>query len=264
MVTEPNELIAALGLRIGVRQIDWEVPRAASAQGGPDDPVNEQRRALVAEWDHEWCAASWAVVGGGFAVSRRYVCAEVRNADLPLGVLPRDVVGRFLEGLALTDAVVTLTSANVAAYASGAARDGDASAVVLVTAGLANALRVGEPSNGPPRRYLPDTINLVCWLDAPLTVAAQLEAHSIMSQARTLAVLEARVPTLDQNGWATGTGTDCLTLFTPNAPDRQADYAGMHTSIGRVLGQAVRQATAKVVAAWQADAKRRTHQVAAK
>ncbi len=242
---------AAMGLDIGVRHVQWPNQSAAAGVSHGETSV---RRALVVECDGAWDTLSWATVGGGLRCERRYVCAEVRNSDLPLGVQPRDVVSRFLQELGSDSGVVALTSANIAEYRAAFTSDGELAAAVVVTAGLANALRVGEPSVGPPRRYLPDTINLACWVNAPLTTEARLEALSIVAQARTLEVLEAKVPSLEQNGWATGTGTDCITLFSRRDADTSASamcYAGMHTAVGRVLGRATREAVADVVRAWQ-------------
>lgn len=244
-----------LGIAVSLREIPWQ-PIEATAD--VSHAAHEQRRALVAECACMWQSLSWATVGGGRSREQRYVCAEVRNADLPLGVEPRAVVARFLSALERASGVVALTSANVAQYRAGFAREGDVCAAALVTAGLANALRVGEPSAGAPRRYLPDTINLACWVNVPLTFEAELEALSIVTQARTLEVLEAKVPSLEQNGWATGTGTDCISLFTaePQLAGGQVQcYAGMHTAVGRVLGRATRQAVAAVVSAWLAKSR---------
>lgn len=233
-----------LGVSVQLREVPWVATRALAGEPG-------QRRALVAEAAEAWCCSSWATAGGGVSKASRYVCAEVRNSDLPLGVDPQAVVQRFLDELHYTSAIVTLTSANVAAHVMAGSREDDVIAGVLVTAGLANALRVGEPSVGPPRRYLPDTINMACWVNTALTLEGQLEAMSIATQARTLAVLEAKVPSLDGNGWASGTGTDCIALFTPDRVERAVRYAGLHTAVGRALGRAARDAVARVVNDWK-------------
>ncbi len=250
----PNhEMFEYLGIELALRVIPWTalVPQSGS----------EQRRVLVAECERPWRALSWAMFGGGVRAERRYVCAEVKNSDLPLGVDPRVVVGHFLRELGHDSAVVTLTSADIGAYATGSAREGEVVAAVVVTAGLANALRVGEVNNGPQRRYLPDTINMACWVNVPLTFEAQLEAMSIVTQARTLEVLEAQVPSLEQNGWASGTGTDCIALFTLDETAAQHCYAGMHTAVGRVLGRAARDAVGSVVGAWKIAKERANAQV---
>lgn len=242
-----------LGLRLAIREVTWEPLGSAVSQ------TRERRRALVVECTELWQSLSWAAAGGGRERHSRYVCAEVRNADLPLGVEPRAVCAAFLSRLDSEAAVVALTSADVGQYRAAFARESKVCAAVVVTAGLANALRVGEPSANPPRRYLPDTINLACWVNVPLTFEAELEALSIVTQARTLEVLEAKVPSLDENGWATGTGTDCITLFS--ALEREHEertphpYAGMHTSVGRVLGVATRKAVGAVVDAWLVNAR---------
>lgn len=243
-----DDTFAHLGIELTLRVVPW------TSVSHTSDP--EQRRVLVAEGQKPWRALSWALYGGGVKTERRYVCAEVRNADLPVGVDPHAVVRRFLGRMGHDSAVVTLTSADIGAYATGSAREAEVVAAVIVTAGLANALRVGEVSAGPPRRYLPDTINMACWVNVPLTFEAQLEAMSIVTQARTLEVLEAKVPSLEQNGWASGTGTDCIALFTLDEPAAQQHYAGMHTAVGRVLGRAARDAVGSVVSAWKSAKER--------
>jgi adenosylcobinamide amidohydrolase len=244
------KLFEILGVGVHLREVEWVIPRHTMA--------DEQgyRRVLVAETGEQWRSLSWAMFGGGVSKASRYVCAEVRNADLPLGVEPRAVVQRFLDELGYEAGVVTLTSANVAAHVVAGAREDDVVAGVLVTAGLANALRVGEPSVGPPRRYLPDTINMACWVNVPLTLEGQLEALSIVTQARTLAVLEAKVPSLDNNGWASGTGTDCVALFSLDRGGANVHYAGLHTVVGRVLGRAARHAVTRVVGDWKRSKER--------
>lgn len=254
-----------LGIALALREIDFCPPQAGGMVAGESAP---RRRALVAACDRSWRCLSWATCGGGVSVQRRYVCAEVRNADLPLGVAPEAVAQCFFEQLGYlapqgciaqpgcsetrdgASGVLALTSADVGAYRTAAAREAEVVAVALVTVGLANALRVGEPHAGPPRRYLPDTINLACWVNVPLTLEAQLEALSIVTQARTLEVLEAQVPSLEQNGWASGTGTDCISLFTSDGTAVER-YAGMHTTVGRVLGSAARQAVGSAVRSWK-------------
>jgi adenosylcobinamide amidohydrolase len=256
---------AALGISVELREIDFHPPNSVVV----GDERAPRRRALVAESDKSWRSLSWATCGGGVSLQPRYICAEVRNADLPLGVAPEAVAHCFFEQLGFLEqrglsgqrglpeqlgvgcGVLALTSADVAAYATGAASEGRVMATALVTVGLANALRVGEPHAGAPRRYLPDTINLACWVNVPLTFEAQLEALSIVTQARTLEVLEAQVPSLEQNGWASGTGTDCVTLFTSDESADVERYAGMHTTVGRVLGSAARRAVGTAVRTWK-------------
>lgn len=218
---------------------------------------HQSRRVLTARFDQEWESASWALVGGGVSRSMGYVCCEVRNADLPLDVDPVALLRERVDALPASSAgdrwVATMTSADVAAHAKGEVCVGGVTACVLATAGFANALRVGEVYDGPPRTYLPGTINLACWINCPLTLEAQLEALSIAAQARTLEVLEAKLASLEGGAFASGTGTDCIALFSPvpRAGGVREPYAGMHTASGRVIGQSVRHAMRLVIANWR-------------
>lgn len=218
------------------------------------------RRALLARFSHPWESASWALLGGGFGEASGYVCCEVRNEDLPIGLDATHLLRERLRGLSVhgmaegcTDWVATMTSAHVAGYACGQAHEQAATACTLVTAGFANALRVGESQRGLARAYQPGTINLACWVNQPLTREAKLEALSIVAQARTLEVLDARVPSFDESGWATGTGTDCLVLFSPRPAPYQSRhaYTGMHTALGQVIGAAVREAMREAIEGWR-------------
>lgn len=224
---------------------------------------SEQRRALVATFKSPWEALSWAPRGGGNTTSTSYCCLQVDNSDLPLEVEPQTVIDRFVSAASIVSPVVTLTSADIGAFCTAHASEQDVTAFVLVTTGFANALRVGELAPPPVTRPLPDTINIACWLNRSLTLEARLEALSIIAQARTLSVLEARIDSSDGSGFATGTGTDCISLFTrmPTATltpaskheptnDQSLPYAGMHTSVGRVLGKVVREAMDTATTRW--------------
>jgi adenosylcobinamide amidohydrolase len=224
---------------------------------------NETRRALVARSNRVWHSLSWAPGGGGQSTTTTYCCLEVKDADLPIGVAPEDVIARFTVALDVKLPVATLTSANVGTFYTATAREGETAALVVVTAGFSNALRVGERSSRPTAESRLGTINIACWMNRFLSFEAQLEALSIVAEARTLAVLEAKITSSDRSGLATGTGTDCIALFTHTSEPNQGGatgsmdstapvtrYAGLHTSVGRVLGSAVREAVREAACNW--------------
>jgi adenosylcobinamide amidohydrolase len=95
------------------------------------------------------------------------------------------------------------------------------------------------------------TINLLCHGDVPLTDEALLEAMSIATEARTVSIRDAAVPSLRSGLRAIGTGTDCIVMATPVAGHHQA-YAGKHTRIGHVVGAAVAEAVRRGAAEWKA------------
>lgn len=301
----PNNHVHSLNVEVRLLEIPWRTPAATYSetprqhtprQDAPQRNPSEQstsqatppqgrwqkdgvetllrgnvRRALVASSKTAWQTLGWAPHGGGDSTSSTYCCFEVRNSDLPLGVEPKAVLDRFLNALEVPTPVATLTSADIGAYCMGTASEQDVTAVALVTSGFANALRVGELAAAPREHYIPDTINIACWLDCWLSLEARLEALSIIAQARTLAVLEAKLQSSDGTGVATGTGTDCVTLFTriPHASNNARTtsggtaepltYAGMHTTVGRVVGKAVREAMTAATARWAQNQVENSH-----
>jgi adenosylcobinamide amidohydrolase len=124
----------------------------------------------------------------------------------------------------------------------------------LATVGLGNALRAGDPAGVSGRI---GTINILLHVDAPLTDVALLEASAIVTEAKAAAVLEAGISSRRSGRPATGTGTDCtvVTCTLPHTRLRGASYAGKHTAIGSLVGEAALQAVSEGIAAWLEERK---------
>ncbi len=216
--------------------------------------VRETAGFVVVELGGAAEVAGWAIVGGGLGRASRVVIHGVRNEDLPVGIDAAGLLRARLREAGLDDAVGMMTSRRpLVHHRADSERDGTR-ATVIVTAGLSNALCVGDPSVARADGAV-GTINVVCFVDAPLTESARLEALSIIVEARTLAVLEAGVPSIRTGTAASGTGTDCVTLASPQpaggAPP--SPYAGKHTAIGEVVGSATLAATREAVARWREE-----------
>lgn len=192
--------------------------------------------------------ASWAIVGGGVRASDAVAWLGVENADLPPSIDPAALLDRRLLDAGLGGAIGLLTSRDLRAYVVHEARQGPVSARCIATVGLGNALRAGDPP-APP--VAAGTINLLCRVSVALTEAASLEALALCAEARTLALLEARVPSCSSGRPATGTGTDCIAVASP-LPRREAaqPFAGKHTIAGHLIGAAVYGAIRRGAAAW--------------
>lgn len=223
----------------------------------------QPRCSLLVEFDRPREVASWALCNGGIRAGvRAFVCAQVRNADLSPQTNPDALFAQRLAALGpeldATSTVGMMTSAEVSAFQWGSATEGRRVRVwVLSTVGLANALRVGEDMRGDAVTGIRSglgTINIACWVNAPLAPTAQLEALSIATQARTLEVLEAKVPCGVSGAWASGTGTDCVAVFSPcpgTTSGSSQRYAGLHTALGMALGRATREAVARGIHEWR-------------
>lgn len=203
---------------------------------------------LDVEFDRPQAMLSWALHHGGRQRRDRVSWLEVRNADLPVAVDPLSYLQARLSEAGRLSAVGLMTSGDLRRHVVERERLRALEAVCVATVGLSNALRVGDPPVWAPAV---NTINLLCWIGCPLSDNATLEALSIASEARTLAVYQARVPSRVSGDDATGTGTDCIVIASPTEGRERAPYAGKHTEIGHLIGRVVERAIARGIASWR-------------
>jgi adenosylcobinamide amidohydrolase len=138
-----------------------------------------------------------------------------------------------------TEGVGFLTGCSLAEFVEKRRDWDELSARCIATVGLRNALRVGDlPSPGV---ISPGTINILLQTSFPLSECGSLEALSLVVEARTLAVLEAHVPSGVGNAIATGTGTDCVVVASPlpSSNDSEVCFSGKHTEFGHLIGSCV-------------------------
>lgn len=203
---------------------------------------------LFARFSTPQRTASWAIVGGGLrrATSVAWLC--VRDRDLRPPIDPCELLRDRLVMRGMADAVGLMTSSNLDRYVDETRTWNDHRARCVVTVGLGNALRAGDPP-GPSARI--GTINLLCVVETPLSNEALLESLALAAEARALAVREADIPSRRTGLPSSGTGTDCIVIA---APDRASGdrYAGKHTALGHVIGAAVHDAVSRGIDAWRA------------
>ena len=207
-----------------------------------DDPA-----ALVVRLARPCRVASFAPFGGGLrdaveAIVNHGVVRGERRATEEPDVHLAAVACRL--GLDPAKTVALMTGVEPRRVRSAVVTDDGLTVLALVTAGLANALRVGDPATAPSA--LPGTINLILVVDAPLRDEALLECLSLATEARTLACVEAGVPSRVSGRTATGTGTDCIAVAAPGG-EPALRYAGKHTRIGELVGRAVLEAAGPAI-----------------
>jgi adenosylcobinamide amidohydrolase len=180
---------------------------------------------------------SWALLGGGWRTATKILWHRATDDDLPIGL---DPLALFLERIERDgmdgNAVGFLCGAPVSSYIEAVEACRGAWVRCLATVGLGNGVRVGD------RSFLANpkvgTINILLQSSLPLSLPASIEASSVVTQARTLAVLEAQIPNTKAPGFITGTGTDCIVIASPMSETR-ADFSGTHTLIGHLIGKVV-------------------------
>ncbi|NRA66288.1 MAG: adenosylcobinamide amidohydrolase [Pseudobacteriovorax sp.] len=145
----------------------------------------------------------------------------------------------------LERASVFLTSANLADYQISQALLGDRNISCICTVGLGNALRVGDLSHQTACR----TINICLITDVSLTVNASLETLSLVTEAKTCAMVDAKIPSTVSGKPSTGTGTDCNLVVA--GLSNPIHYAGKHTDFGHHVGRLVYDTVSKGINRWQ-------------
>ena len=121
--------------------------------------------------------------------------------------------------------------------------------VVMVTSGLSNARRVGDPAE---QRKMADqskkvgTINIVILTSAVLTGSASVEAVLIATEAKSAALQDAGIRSPVSNKIATGTGTDSVAIVSGHGPET-IRYCGKHVLFGEILGRMVTDAVASSI-----------------
>ncbi|MCP8895139.1 adenosylcobinamide amidohydrolase [Shinella daejeonensis] len=209
--------------------------------------VHCRRPFLVAAFAAPQTMLSWSLTRPGFTRSKAVAWLEVRDADLPLGVDPLDLLETRMAAAGHGEAVHLMTSRDVTRFETARSAAGGVEASCLATVGLSNAGRIGEPFTRGGRT---GTINLLAHVDRPLCEAAMIEALSIATEARTAAVMELG---LLRNGLpVTGTGTDCVVVAAPEGAGQER-FAGLHTDIGLALGRSVYDAVRAGGLAWIAE-----------
>ncbi|MFG1461814.1 adenosylcobinamide amidohydrolase [Xanthobacter sp. DSM 24535] len=228
------------------------VARAADDAARSVDPfaVVCDRPWLVAHFSAPRRMVSWSLNRPGFVVARKVAWLEVRGADLAPGLDPERWFTERLGAAGHADAVGMMTARNVACHHRAQAEVDGVRADCLITLGLNNGERVGRRFEGP---WLgPGTINMLCDVSVPLHDAALLEAASLVTQARTLAIITSAYRRSGMAESVTGTGTDCVVMSAPPGPDSER-FAGMHTAVGEAVGAASLRATEAALVAWLAQ-----------
>lgn len=206
------------------------------------------RPFLVAKFFEPQRMLSWSLTHPGTCVAQRVAWIEVCNTDLPRDTDAASYISQRMAEADLSDAVALVTSRDIRRHHVSQSIVEDDVATCLTTVGLSNGERVGQRISTPVP--LAGTINTLLHVSLPLSESAFLETMSLVTQARTAAVLDADVR---RSGVAvTGTGTDCIVVAAP-AEDAGAQFAGLHTASGEAVGAAVYDATQAGIETWKLD-----------
>ena len=190
--------------------------------------------------------AGWPIVGPSWGMAATIAWLQVRDADLPADVAPETYFQDRAKADKVEAEIGLMTAADVSLYARERASNAAMEVTALVTAGLSNGESV-QPSAASPatERWHAGTVNIALHTAVPLTQAAMFEALSIVAQARTAAIMDLGISLIDGRR-LTGTGTDCIVVTSPAGP-HALNHCGLHTALGRLIGETTYSATRRAV-----------------
>jgi adenosylcobinamide amidohydrolase len=205
---------------------------------------------------------SSAVLNGGWTTADAVLNLKVpKHPENPHGALapPEETLARYCDQNGWKGVTVgMMTAASMNSLRLARERFGRIEITALVTSGLSNPMRAGDPAH--PRivddtAFKPGTINTVIATSSPMTAAAMVEAVMIAAEAKAAALQASGVRSRVSQAIATGTGTDAIALAC-GAGSPRIRYCGKHTLFGEVLARLVIQATVTSIA-WESPARGR-------
>ena len=120
--------------------------------------------------------------------------------------------------------------------------------IAITTAGVrTNASRAGEPASFYEENGKFGTINTILLMNVRLDGETLLEAFMTATEAKTVALNDLKIPSQYSNGYATGTGTDGLAVFSNLESDNVLTNAGKHSKLGELIAGAVIESIKKAV-----------------
>lgn len=144
--------------------------------------------------------------------------------------------------------LVTLAEMKNVSIVSKRFKNTDVTAVV--TAGVrTNASRAGDAASYWEEKgeFHFGTINIILLANAFLDESALTEAFMTITEAKTVALNNLKIPSQYSNGFATGTGTDGVAIFSNKDSDNRLTNAGKHSKLGELIGRAVIESVTRAI-----------------
>ena len=200
---------------------------------------------------------SSSVLNGGFAEARHLLNLKVprmfEGAEHPAQSLQSCAENLGAEG----PVVGMMTAASMDSMRCYREQAQGVELVVMVTCGLDNARRVGDPAEYRSMLSEPHevgTINIMMLCSAGMSAAAMVEAIQMITEAKTAALMASEIPSPVSGGLATGTGTDAVAVVSGDSKE-QVHYCGKHVLFGEILGRITFAAVQDSISWYQAPAK---------
>ena len=196
---------------------------------------------------NQWVLSS-AVLNGGFVRAKHILNLKVAQnftGEKTEFEPPEVTLSTYGQSLGLEGTMVgMMTSALMTSFRQVTIKEQGVEVSALVTAGVSNAKRAGEPAEW--RKIDRDsnktgTINIIILTNRMLTQAAMVEAVIVVTEAKTVALNNLGITSPKTGELATGTGTDAIAIVSGLALP-EIRYCGKHVLFGEMLATATIQA----------------------
>ena len=187
---------------------------------------------------------SSAVLNGGIVQAKHLVNLKVPKYSKTSETPEATILGYCKDAGWSGPTVGMMTAASMDSLRIASERVQGVDIEVLVTSGLSNPRRVGDPAE---HRLIATTstevgtINIVALTSAVLTMPALVEAVMIATEAKAAALQDFGVISPVSKAIATGTGTDAIAVVTGDGPETVC-FCGKHVLFGEILGNLVSSA----------------------
>lgn len=120
--------------------------------------------------------------------------------------------------------------------------------MAITTAGVrTNASRAGDPASYYEEYGKFGTINTLILVNVDLADETLIDAVMTATEAKTVALNDLKIPSQYSNGYATGTGTDGIAVFSNPNSDNRLSNAGKHSKLGELIAECVIESTKKAI-----------------
>ena len=190
---------------------------------------------------------SSAILNGGFQMARHFLNTKVDanfNGERTEFEHPEKTLSGIKEKNGWNGLCVgMMTAAIMKTFRSVRVEEHDIWIEALVTAGVSNARRAGDPAD---YKYMNEicekigTINILILTNATLSEAAMVECVMMVAEAKAACMQDLQIKSKVTDTIATGTGTDSTAIACGSGPN--VVYCGKHVLFGELLAKAVIEA----------------------
>lgn len=209
-------------------------------------PVVQTDEQIVVTFPFPLKTLSSAVVGSGFKWKQTFVNRHV-SKDYQC-VDPISDMLEFLEtqNFAREDSVAMMTAAILSNYSKRYVKQASFELLVVVTAGIGNAVDVSKAGEHVWEEEKIGTINTWVFINGQLTDEAFIQAVMTATEAKAKALFDEQIFDPVTKTVATGTSTDSILISSTQRGETFA-YAGTITQLGKAIGQTVYECTVEAV-----------------